>query len=295
MAKRTGVSLLSDLQVRRAKPGRHADGAGLHLVVSATGARSWVLRVQHRGSRTDYGLGALSDLSLADARTKAAGLRKVARSGGDPVSARDKREEVPPSFKEAAEACHEARKAGWRVRHADAFLATLKLHVYPSMGRLRVDSVDANDVVLALKPLWTTKPAAARKIRQRIGTVLDFAAGKGWRRSGMPRDAVRPQLARQAKPGNFAAMAYADVPAFVSVLRDRQATSGRLALIFTILTASRSGETRSAMWSHIDLEAKTWTRPAALMKGGQEHVVTLSAFAILAATSGQQRCRYRTL
>lgn len=280
MAKRTGVSLLTDLQVRRAKPGRHADGAGLHLVVSATGARSWVLRVQHRGTRTDYGLGAVSDTSLADARTKSAELRKVVRAGGDLYAARDKQEEVPPSFREAAEACHEARKAGWRDRHADAFLATLKLHVYPSMGRLRVDSVDANDVIVALKPLWTAKPAAARKIRQRIGTVLDFAAGRGWRRSGMPRDAVRPLLSTQAKPGNFAAMPYVQVPAFVSLLQERQATTGRLALLFTILTAARSGETRSAMWSHIDFEARCWMRPAGLMKGGKDHVVTLSPSAI---------------
>lgn len=39
-------------------------------------------------------------------------LRKVARNGGDPIAARDKRETAPPSFREAAEACHAALAPG---------------------------------------------------------------------------------------------------------------------------------------------------------------------------------------
>jgi integrase len=197
-----------------------------------------------------------------------------------------KREEAPPTFKEAAEACHKALSAGWRDRHADAFLATLKLHVFPKMGSLRVDSVDEKDIVAVLSPLWTTKPAAARKLRQRIGTVLDFAKGSGWRSTGAPRDGLRPLLSKQARSGNFASMTYPDVPAFVASLNDQSDTVERIALLFTILTAARSGEVRSARWSHIDLDAKEWRRPAGLMKSGEAHVVTLSpaALAVLKRT-----------
>ena len=35
---------LTPLTVKNAKPGRHADGGGLHLLVKETGARSWVYR-----------------------------------------------------------------------------------------------------------------------------------------------------------------------------------------------------------------------------------------------------------
>ncbi|MEO6092862.1 MAG: site-specific integrase [Novosphingobium sp.] len=148
------------------------------------------------------------------------------------------------------------------------------------MGTLRVDSVDEKDIVAVLSPLWTTKPAAARKLRQRIGTVLDFAKGSGWRSTGAPRDGLRPLLSRQARSGNFASMPYGDVPAFFADQNEKADTAGRLALLFTILTAARSGETRSAMWSHIDLDAKEWRRPAELMKSGEAHVVTLSPAAL---------------
>ena len=240
-----------------------------------------MIRVQSSGRRRDIGLGSISDLTLEEARDKSRELRKVARAGGDPIAARDKKDEVPPSFREAAEACHKALSAGWADRHAKAFLSTLKLHVFPRMGNLRVDSIDEKDIVAALSPLWTTKPAAARKLRQRIGTVLDFAKGSGWRATGAPRDGLRPLLAKQARAGNFASMPYAEVPAYFAEQNGKTETAGRLALLFTILTGARSGEVREAKWSQIDLEAKVWRRPAEMMrKTGEAHTITLSPPAI---------------
>ena len=153
---------LTALKVKSAKAGRHGDGKGLYLLVSGRGAKSWVLRVQHDGRRRDLGLGSIDDLTLEEARDRAREIRKVARAGGDPISARDKRDEAPPSFKEAAKACHQALEAGWSDRHAKAFLSTLELHVFPRMGKLRVDSIDERDIVAVLSPIWTSKPAAAR-------------------------------------------------------------------------------------------------------------------------------------
>src|SRR6185369_155303 len=248
--------------VERAKAGRHADGDGLHLLVSKTNAKSWVLRVQVYGRRRDIGLGSIAELSLSEAREKARDLRKVAKRGDDPIAARDKVKAQVPTFEAAAETCHKARANGWEKRHADAFLASLKHHAFPRLGRFLVSSVDEKDILAVLSPLWLEKPAAARKLRQRIHTVLDFAKGVGWRPTGAPRDSLRPLLAKQGKSGNFPAMAYADVPQFVTALRDKPNSVGRLALLFAIATAGRSGEVRSARWSHIDLDARTWTRPA---------------------------------
>jgi integrase len=275
------VGKLTALKVKHAKPGRHGDGAGLYLLVSKTGAKSWMIRVQADGKRRDIGLGSLSDLSLEEAREKARGLRKVARTGGDPIAARDKREAAIPSFREAAEACHADLTPGWTTRHGKAFLSTLQLHAFNKIGGLRVDSVDEKDILSVLSPLWTTKPAAARKLRQRIGLVLDYAKGHGWRSVGAPRDSLRPMLAKQTRSGNFASMPYEEVPAFVAAVDGAAETMGRLALLFTIYTAARSGEVREAGWSHIDFDALEWRRPAEMMrKTGKAHTVTLSPEAI---------------
>jgi len=55
---------------------------------------------------------------------------------------------------------------------------------------------------------------------------------------------------------------------------------GRLALLFTIYTAARSGETRGATWGEIDLDAAIWRIPASRMKMGRLHNVPLTADAI---------------
>src|SRR5215207_9547890 len=70
------------------KPGRYADGNGLYLVVDPSGAKRWVLRTVVLGHRRDIGLGGLRLVSLAEAREQAANYRKMARSGGDPLSHR---------------------------------------------------------------------------------------------------------------------------------------------------------------------------------------------------------------
>jgi integrase len=124
------------------------------------------------------------------------------------------------------------------------------------------------------------KPETARRVRQRIGTVLDYAVGKGWREHPLAMVSVTKALPRQPrKDGRFAAMPFADVPAFVAGLRSGS-SMGRLALEATILTAARSGEVRGARWDELDLEEATWTVPADRMKAGRVHVVPLSPAAL---------------
>ena len=296
------MTKLTALRVKNARPGRHSDGGGLYLLVSPTGSKSWVLRITAKRTnkatgaeetaRQDIGLGPVSDLTLEEAREKARGLRKLARSGENVRELRDKREEIPMTFRQAAEAAHKALASGWSDRHADAFLSTLKLHAFPKIGNLRVDAVDEKALLAVLSPMWSRTPSAARKMRQRLGVVLDYAKGMGWRSIGAPRDGLRPLLARQAKAGNFASMPYESLPPFVAKLEAGAETMGRLALLLTIYTAARQGETRHAMWSHFDLEAGEWKRPGELMKNGEPHMVTLSpqALAVLERAKALRTC-----
>ncbi len=93
---------LSAAFVRSAPPGRHADGNGLYLFVQPTGTRSWVQRLVIRGRRRELGLGAAGLVTLAEARELAIANRKLARSGGDPLSEKRRANGVP-TFAEAAE------------------------------------------------------------------------------------------------------------------------------------------------------------------------------------------------
>jgi integrase len=274
------MAVLTAVSAKNAKPGRHADGQDLYLLVKPSGAKSWLLRVQVNSRRRDIGLGSFHDLSLAEARDKAAELRKAAKAGLDPVAVRDAAKKRIPSFKEAAKACHTEMKKGWTEKHEKMFLASLETHVFPIIGHIQVDQVEVPQIRDAVAPIWHTKPDMARKVRVRIGMVLNFAHGEGWRAGEAPVRAVSLLLAKQPAAGNFPSMPYKDVPAFVANVRTKPETVGRLALLFLIYTAARSGEVRSAQWSHIDFKDKLWNRPAPLMKSRVAHTVTLNEGAV---------------
>ena len=290
---------LTTKKVEHAKPGRHSDGDGLMLLVKPTGGKSWILRVQMSGKRRDIGLGSVSDfdgkitigdeiplldkrvLTLAEARLKAATLRHFAKAGRDPVAELRKDRSPVRSFAQAAAETHRKMKPQWSEKTATAFIVSLEQHAIPMLGAMPINEIDPKAIANTLQPIWTDKPMIARKVRQRIGKVLNYSQAQGWREIGMPNAAVSELLPLQAAPGNLEALPYKEVPAFLSALGEQESI-GRLALRFLILTAARSGEVRGARWSQIDFHERLWNRPKELMKGrnSKPHVVTLNAPAI---------------
>jgi integrase len=290
-------------EVKNAKPGRHSDGKGLYLLVKPSGSMSWVLRVQDKKERRDFGLGSVilepipTDipierrklLTLADAREKARIGRALAKAGLNPSDhwRRAAEEEKPAlTFREVAEQVHKEAKGGWKDgKHRDEWLGSLKRYAFPVIGDTPVTDVDATAIHKVLLSFWLVKPETARRVKQRIGVVLDHAHAKGWRPNEAPMRAVN-QLMRaikQPKAGHFPAMPHKDLPAFVAKLRQEDTSIGRLALQFLILTASRPGEVRHAKWEDIDREAAEWKIPAEKMKAGNVHIIPLvpAALAIL--------------
>ena len=135
-----------------------------------------------------------------------------------------------------------------------------------------------------LKPVWTTKPETASRLRGRIEKVLDAAKANGLRSGENPArwrghlDHLLPKAKKLAR-GHHPALPFDDVPAFLTELRARPAVAAR-ALEFTILTAARSGEALGARWNEIDAERAVWTIPKERMKGHREHRVPLSESAL---------------
>lgn len=277
---------LTALAVKRATaPGRYHDGDGLFLLVRPSGARSWMVRVQVDGKRRDFGIGPAADVSLAEARERAAAIRKQVRAGVDPVAERRAARAAQrerPTFAEAAELAHRERARGWRnEKHRAQWLSSLRAYAFPALGAIRVDQIDSPMIRAALLPIWLEKPETARRVGQRIGTVLDWAHASGFREHEAPMRAVLTGLPRQPRRDrHFAAMPFAEVPAFVAAMEAAAPTAGRLALLFAIYTAARSGEVRGAQWGEIDLAAKLWTIPAHRMKAHRVHSVPLSPAAL---------------
>ena len=201
-------------------------------------AKSWVLRVQVDKGREDIGLGSLGAYGLAEARDRSRELRKAAKQGRDPIAERDKDRKAPPSFKLAARSCHDAKRPRWSDKTPAAFLSSLPMHVHLKIGNFRVDGITERDVTAALSPVWHTKPAFAKKLRHRIGLVLDFSKASGWRNEATPRQSLSALLSKQQEGGNFPSMPYEELPALVAKVEGKAETIGRLALFFTTRPAS---------------------------------------------------------
>lgn len=287
---------LTAAQVRRlSEPGHHAVGgvAGLALQVTASGARSWILRAMVGGRRRDIGLGGYPDVTLAQARERAREARDQIARGIDPVAekiaqrgALAAQQARSLSFEQAARhvIAKKTAEAG-NAKHARQWASTLKTYAYPTLGALPVSAVELAHVLAALAPIWETKTVTATRVRARIEAVLAWAAVHGHRTGDNPArwrgclDAVLPAPTKIARVQRHRALPIDEAPAFWAQLQAREGMAAR-ALAFTILTAARSGEARGATWGEIDLDGLVWSIPGERMKAGRPHRVPLSALAV---------------
>ncbi len=234
-------------------------------------------------------MGSYPDVSLAEAREKAAEARKLVKSGVSPVQAKRearRAEAAKPTFGQCADDFLAAKGAEWRnAKHCSQWAMTLREYCAPFRG-VPVDQIDTEAVLSVLTPLWSKVPETAARLRGRIEAILDAARARGF----IPRNEANPArwrghlerlLPKRQKltRGHHAAMPYADVPAFIARLRERKGSAAQ-ALEFCVLTAARSGEVLGARWDEIDVVTRVWTIPAKRMKPGREHRVPLSARAM---------------
>jgi integrase len=290
----TIIDLLSAAKVKALKePGDYLDGRGLYLQVRSQTSKSWLLKYSMDKRAREMGLGSALDFSLADAREKRDTLRKLIKSGIDPLERRaaerqaKKRESAKAiTFRAAAARFIAANRSGWKnAKHAAQWEATLSTYAYPLIGDLPVQLVDTALVMAVLDPIWSTKSETASRVRGRIETVISAAKARGEYVGDNPArwrghlDAILPKQSKVAKVKNHPALPYADIPAFMLALRAREGIAAA-ALEFQILTASRPGNAVGARWSEIDLAAAVWTIAGEKMKGGKDHKVPLSAAAL---------------
>ncbi|MGH8086335.1 MAG: tyrosine-type recombinase/integrase [Lysobacter sp.] len=297
--------------------GRYNDGDGLHLVVRASGLRSWTFRYRDRrdGRLRDLGLGGVDGagkVSLAEARELADRARKQLREGIDPIDHRATEREVRrkeleatavaqarrATFGDCCDRYIEAHRAGWRnAKHAAQWTNTLETYA-AALKPLPVAEVDTGMVLTMLEPIWSTKTETATRVRQRVEAVLDWAKVRGHRQGDNPArwrghlDKLLPKPNKIRRVEHHAALPHAGIAVFMVELRARSGMAAR-ALELQILTATRPSEVVGARWPEIDLETATWAIPGERMKAGREHRVPLSPAALkllktLPRTGGDQ-------
>jgi len=288
---------------------------GLYLRVEGQ-SRAWVLsvvcgqRVNAAGKlvprRLNLGLGATSDVPLAQARKIAAEIRLGIKLGIDPKAVREEKrrnEGVKArrqiSFQSCANELIAHKKHEWSDKHGSQWISSLTNYVYPSIGRFPLSSITSSDVHQVLMQLtpegqfWLCKTETANRVRGRIEAVMDYAIAKGYTKPA-PNPARWEQNLKYTLPSpskirsttHYTAHHYSAIPALVKEILCHCGSVGaanrqvRLGLVFILLTAVRTNEIRLASAAEINIENGLWNIPAERMKKNRAHVVPLSPEAV---------------
>ena len=182
-----------------------------------------------------------------------------------------------PTFEEAASKVHALNTGRWRNgKHNAQWINTLRTYAFPVIGKMALDRITRRDVLAILTLIWTTKPETARRVRQRIRTVMKWAQAHEYVEHNPAGDAIDGALPPMPRvKAHFRALPYADIPEALETVEATAASmASKLCLRFLILTAARSGEARDARWSEINMDARLWAVPAERMKSGAEHRVS---------------------
>ncbi len=283
--------------VKNAKPGRYCDGDNLWLHVKASGSKYWCFRYKLSGGKLrEMGLGragdGTNDVRLAEARERATDLFRQVRAGVDPLAEREIAKAAAlataqdaqikaVTFKDAARRYIDAHRPSWKnPKHAAQWESTLKAYVFPHFGDMPVGDIATSHVLAAIEPIWNEKSETASRVRGRIEVILDFAKTRAWRSGDNPAQwrghlaLTLPTKTKVRAVKHHPALPWAEIGSFMRELR-HQRGAGSACLRFTILTATRSGESRGARWSEVDAKAKTWAIPADRMKASREHRIPL--------------------
>ena len=273
--------------------GRHSVAPNLNLRVR-NGKRTYVLRYCIGGKRKDKHLGSADDLSLTEAKRLADKLRSELAEGKLPRTAKDKlaeklKEADAPTFeKYALEAIEKiASVRVWKnAKHKAQWFSTVRAYAFPILGKKKLSEIKKADVLEVLQPIWSVKTETASRLRGRLENIFSYAVTDGlmefnpalWR-GNLDRDLPPPSKIQVVE--HHEAMPLEVLQEKISCFYPAD-TRTRQVILFTILTASRVGESVPARWDEIDWENRVWSVPPERRKDQKPypHRVPLSDQAI---------------
>ena len=286
------TNTLNDARCRAARPTDKAqklfDGNGLHLWISAKGAKVWRLAYRVDGVPKTISIGPYPEIGLAEARAKRDALRAELRAGVDPSKQRQQ-SRAGLTLADAVAQYWDGRRDvsdGYRTNA----LRGIEMHLIPALGAKPIASITRDDLLRELLRMDAAGLSVyVRRVRMWVGQVFDWAVELGHAQIN-PAAMIRPQRAfSRVESVPMAALTLAEVPELMARLALERDLQSVLACRLLALTWTRTGELRMMLWSEI--EGDVWRIPAGRMKRRRDHVVPLSAQALAILDLLRARCR----
>ncbi|WEE76476.1 tyrosine-type recombinase/integrase [Comamonas testosteroni] len=275
---------LTDAKLRTlSEPGKHFDGGGLYLELTAAGGRYWRLKYRIAGKEKRLALGVYPAVSLKDARDLAGQARQSIQAGEDPGELRKTAKakavhEAVNTFRAVAGEWMEHQAARWTPETRERIRASLEADILKTMGARPLASVKPLEVMTAIKAIEARGAGdQAGRVLQRVKAIFRWAVIHRRLDSNPMLDLVQSEILKPREVQHRAALDAKELPAFLAQLDAYDGDPHTIhALRLLMLTATRPGEVRGARWSEVDMDAAMWTIPAERMKMRSEHRVPLS-------------------
>jgi integrase len=275
--------MLTDVQVRAAKPGNSPrklfDERGLYLHVMPNGGKYWRFNFRFRGRHKTLSLGVYPDVSLAKARERHQNARQLLADGTDPCV---EKKASSHTFESVARDWHAHWKSSRHERHAHYVLKRLEADVFPEIGALPLEDLQASDfrdAVLKIERRGALD--IAKRVLQTCGQIMRYSVAHDFAKRN-PVAGVKPaDILRPHKRRNFPRVDARELPALLHAIDNYVgAEHTRLALQLMALTFVRTSELIGARWGEFNIEGARWDIPGERMKMKTPHIVALSTQSI---------------
>ncbi|EPM73235.1 integrase family protein [Pseudomonas syringae pv. theae ICMP 3923] len=278
---------LTDTALRTAKPRdklyRLADAQGLCIEVTPSGGKLWRLRYRFDGKAKMLSLGIYPAITLAQARERREAARKMLAQGVDP-SAHKQQEKTAAqvlTMELLAREWYDYNRPRWAPATSSKVLQYLESDIFPVIGRQPASEVQRPELVELVRKIEKREAFnVARKVRQWLSQIFRFGLAKGVV-PGNPATDLDVVAAHAPRTRHHPHVSEDELPELLERLETAQCDiTSKIAIRLLALTAVRPGELRLAPWSEFDLDAATWTIPAARMKARRPHIVPLPRQAV---------------
>lgn len=163
-------------------------------------------------------------------------------------------------------------------------------HVYPLLKFTAIEKIEPIDIQKVLKPNWTTKIGLSERLVSQLKQIFSYAQAMNYIKEnpvnmqGALGVLLKPLNTLREQKGHYAALDYKDIPEFcLEVFKESKTSLAAKALLFSILTATRSKAVRYMKWSELDLRLKLWKIPLENDKSkivARNREIFLSSYAI---------------
>ena len=268
--------MLTETTARSADPGQKSymlrDDQGLYLRVDPSGCKYWIVRYWEDKKEHRTSLGTYPEISLNDAREKRNQLRKV-RASGEKIS---ELPNAPEIFSDVVKEWLKVRMANKAANYLRTINFRLQKYILPELGAIKMVEIKTPDILLVCRKIeYSGRDETARRVRTIIGQVFRFAIASGWCDFD-PMQALTGDL-KPRRSKRFATMTDpAEIALLMQSIKAYPYALMRCAMLFSVYTVARPGETRLAEWSEIDFENQEWRIPASKMKMKRIHIVPLA-------------------